>query len=95
MLLEVQSLDGSYLRQHVEESEQPMNQITTSPNAIQALNHLASMPDFGSTTVEKADLKAIMLQTGGTMMARGLLYDIVSKHLGAGVYKLSLKLSNP
>lgn len=71
-----------------------MNQITLSEEATRALNFLALTSDFGNITVEKDDLKAIMLQTGGTMMARGCLYDIVSKHLGAGVYKLTLRRSN-
>ena len=71
-----------------------MNQTTLSEEATRALNFLALTPDFGNITVERVDLRAIMLLTGGTMMARGYLYDIVSKHLGAGVYKLTLKRSN-
>lgn len=55
------------------------------------LDHLAAMPTYGHGTVERKELKEIMLQTGGEMMACGELWEIKSKHLGAGVYKLSLK----
>lgn len=58
------------------------------------LNFLASLPDVGNTVMEKDELKEMLLQTGGTLMARGCLYNIVSKHLGAGVYRVSLKRAN-
>jgi hypothetical protein len=54
------------------------------------LNFLASNPD-GSDVMVAADLREVLLFTGGTMMARGRLYDIVSKPLGAGVYRVSLR----
>lgn len=56
------------------------------------LNHLASMPRYGNATATHAQVREIMLQTGGWMMACGSLYDIKSKHLGGGIYRLSLKL---
>ncbi len=54
------------------------------------LNHLASMPERGNATCERRELREIMLQTGGKMMACGRYYDIRAKHLGAGVYRLTL-----
>lgn len=56
------------------------------------LNFLASMPG-GNATCERAALREIMLQTGGSMLARGQLYDIKKESLGAGVYRLTLELT--
>lgn len=65
-----------------------------SPEATRAVNFLASLPS-GNTTVTKKDCAAILLETGGSLLACGSLYNIDAKHLGAGVYKLELKLANP
>lgn len=54
------------------------------------LNFLAAMP-AGSTTMTKEDLRTILMETGGNMLACGTLYDIVAKPIGAGVYKVTLK----
>jgi hypothetical protein len=43
----------------------------------------------------EADLKTVLMETGGNMLACGRLYDIVGKPLGAGVYKVSLSLTHP
>lgn len=58
------------------------------------LNFLAGCPG-GSTTMEHDNLKAVLLQTGGNMLACGSLYDIVGKPIGAGVYKVTLQLTHP
>ena len=55
------------------------------------LNHLASMPGLAHTTVERKELKQILLDTDGQLMACGRLWDIESRHLGAGVYRIKLK----
>lgn len=65
-----------------------------TPEAKRQLNFLASLPS-GNTTVMKDDLRDIMMETGGNMLACGRLYDIKSKHLGAGVYRITLKTINP
>lgn len=57
------------------------------------LNYLAGYP-AGSTTMKRDDLQAILLETGGDMLACGRLYDIVGKPIGAGVYKVTLVLAN-
>jgi len=59
------------------------------------VNFLASAGPYATDTVETADLKAIILATGGNIMGRGRLWNIVPTHLGAGIYKLSLELTNP
>lgn len=53
------------------------------------------MPSHGHATIERPELRAIMLRTGGQMLAQGDLWDIVTKHLGAGVYRISLKRWKP
>jgi len=57
------------------------------------LKFLAGCP-AGTTTMTEADLKTILMETGGNMLACGSLYDIVGKPLGAGVYKVSLSPVN-
>lgn len=44
------------------------------------------------TTMTRAELRATLLATGGQLLARGHLWEIVAKHLGAGVYRVSLRL---
>jgi len=58
------------------------------------LNFLAGCPG-GSTTMTYEDLRAVLLSTGGNMLACGRLYDIVGKPLGAGVYKVTLTPTHP
>jgi len=53
-------------------------------------NIFYSMPKHADTVMEKADLKELLLSTGGSIIANGSLYDIVSKDIGAGVYKVTL-----
>lgn len=65
-----------------------------TPEQHKALNFLASCP-IGHTTLLHDDVQSILLETGGNMLACGRLYDIVAKPIGAGVYKVSLTLSNP
>lgn len=59
------------------------------------LNFLASAGSLANTTVDGKEADEIMLATGGTLMARGRLYNIVSKKLSPTVYRLSLELANP
>lgn len=40
-------------------------------------------------SMDKAELKEMLLETGGTILRRGKMVDIVVKHLGAGVYKVT------
>lgn len=68
--------------------------IAVSKEAIRVLNFLAGMPG-GHSTLTRKDVHDLLLETGGNMLARGRLYDIVARDIGAGVYKISLTLANP
>lgn len=48
------------------------------------------MPDYASMTVTRVELKELLLATGGVPMVNGRLREIKSKHLGAGIYKITL-----
>lgn len=51
-----------------------------------------TVPKFATTTMTRADLKKTLLQSDGWIQACGYIFwDIKSKHLGAGVYRVSLK----
>lgn len=65
-----------------------------SPEVNRQLNFLAGMPG-GHTTMTRKDVKELLLETGGNMLACGRLYDIVAKDIGAGVYRVSLTLTHP
>lgn len=60
-----------------------------SPEANRVLQFLANMPT-GHTTLDAKSFREILLETGGQIMARGSLYDIKGKSLGAGVYSVRL-----
>lgn len=51
-----------------------------------------TMPTTASMVMDRKDLKELLLETGGQIIARGRFWDIKSKHIGAGVYKVTLKL---
>lgn len=53
-----------------------------------------TMPVFATTTMDTKDLKELLLETGSNIMACGVLYDIQTKYLGAGVYEVWLSRSN-
>lgn len=49
------------------------------------------MPEHAITTMDKKDLKELLLETNnGWIISCGQLYKIKSEHLGAGVYEVSL-----
>jgi hypothetical protein len=58
--------------------------MKTLPNIFYA------MPRTAHTTMDRKDLKELLLETGGQTLACGRLWEIKAKHLGAGVYKVSL-----
>lgn len=62
--------------------------------ATRTLNFLAAMPG-GSSTVTTQDLRGLLLETGGTMLSCGRLYNIISRNLGADVHRVHLELANP
>lgn len=59
------------------------------------MNHLSTnfytMPGGYSTTMTRKQLKETLLATDGWVLSCGYCWDIRSKSLGAGVYKVWLK----
>ena len=49
------------------------------------------VPDIASQTVTRKELKQMLLDTGGKILTCGRLREIQSKHLGVGVYRITLK----
>ena len=70
-----------------------MNELTREQR--RTVDFLATAGPYASTTVDSKDLRAIMLATGASLMARGRLWNIKARHLGAGVHKLTVELANP
>lgn len=59
------------------------------------LNFLCSAGPYANTTMDQADLRELLLETGGNTLACGRLYNFKPEHLGAGVFRVSLELANP
>ena len=66
-----------------------------SSKANSELNALYAFPGLRKVTVEKKIFQEIMLYTGGEILVAGRSYEITSKNLGAGIFRLQLKRSNP
>ena len=64
-----------------------------TPEATRILNFLAANP-YGNSTLLTKDLRGMLLETGGTLLACGRLYNIAAKSLGAGVHRVQLTLVN-
>lgn len=58
------------------EDREKINRIKAS----EALNALCGMPDYRKVSVERQVLREIMLDTCGTLMAQGIMWNIKSKH---------------
>ena len=63
----------------------------TPAERTQLLNFLASMPGLGHDVVDRDELRDLLRRTGGQIMARGSLWEITSKHIGGGMYRVSTK----
>lgn len=48
------------------------------------------LPDIASATMTRKDLRELMLDTGGQIITCGRRRVIMPKHLGAGVYLVTL-----
>jgi hypothetical protein len=65
-----------------------------TPEVHRQLNHLAGIPS-SHVTMKDSDIQAMLLETGGNMLACGRLYDFKVTPVGAGVSKVTLQLTNP
>jgi hypothetical protein len=54
-------------------------------------DHFWTIPATAQTTMPRKQLQSVLLASDGAIIACGRLWDIVSKNLGAGVYRVSLK----
>lgn len=59
--------------------------------ADRILSFLAGLPSGNATASSRAVVREIMLQTGGSMLARGDYFDVKAKSLGGGVYRMTLE----
>lgn len=50
-----------------------------------------NIPKIANTTMTTKQLREILLQTDGRLLANGTYWDIVSKKIGPGIYRVSLK----
>lgn len=48
-------------------------------------------PEYARMTILSKQLKETLLHTEGAISVHGRMWNIVSKHLGVGVYKVSLE----
>lgn len=62
-----------------------------TPEANRIIDYLVSVPRFGKTTTDRKTLRSMLLGSDGWIMARGLIWDIRSKHVGAGIYQVWLE----
>jgi len=66
---------------------------------VERRNHLGdnfyTMPRFAYTTMTKRQVQETLLYTEGRVMACGEMWDVVSRHLGAGMYRVSLRKWEP
>lgn len=59
--------------------------------ANRILNAMARMPSMVCTANSREVVRQIMLQTGGRMLACGYDHDVISRSLGGGVYRVTLR----
>lgn len=62
-----------------------------SAQVAHVLNFLASTPLYGNTVVDRSTAREILSKTDAQIMANGTLWDVVTKHVGAGMYRVSLR----
>ena len=52
------------------------------------------VPNIANQTMTRKDLQELLLDTGGKILTCGRLRTLVPKHIGAGVYSVSLDKFN-
>jgi len=48
-------------------------------------------PNFANMTITRKELRELLLETEGQVVIQGRLKDIKSKHLGVGVYRVTVE----
>jgi len=48
-------------------------------------------PGLGHMTMRRAKMRAFLEATGGQIMAQGRLWNVTTKHLGGGIYRVSTR----
>jgi hypothetical protein len=64
---------------------------TIDEEAERIANYLCSIPANGNTTCTTKVLKALLLKYDGRLSSFGELWDVQSKRVGPGIYRVSLK----
>ena len=57
-------------------------------------NNFYVYPHIATTTIENKELKELLLETEGWVMACGRIWNIMTKQLNTDVYKIWLERSN-
>ena len=53
-----------------------------------------AFPNYARTTMTRKELRVLLLSTDGKIITYGRLRSIKSKHIGAGVYEVTLEATN-
>jgi len=53
--------------------------------------HFYANPEMAKMVMDRKDLKELLLESEGWIIACGRTYDIISKGIGAGVYRVWLE----
>jgi hypothetical protein len=54
-------------------------------------NNFYLIPDYAKQTVKRKELQETLLSTDGRIISQGRLRELKTKHLGVGIYEISLK----
>lgn len=68
--------------------------MSLNANGQKLLNHLAGAGELANASLRNKDADEIMLATGGTILSRGVLYNIKCTKLSPGVCRLTLQRAN-
>lgn len=59
------------------------------------VDFLVTNPVHGNTTTTRQVLREMLLKNEGCFIAAGHLWNIVAKHIGAGVYRVTAERKHP
>ena len=62
-------------------------------------NHIPTnmyiMPRYANTVMTRKEFKETLKATDGRILTAGYMWDIIGKAIGAGMYRVTLKIMNP